>query len=602
MDSKELAGLRVAIYARFSSENQRDASIEEQVERCSGWIAAHGGVVDAALIFADRAMSGGGGDRPDYLRMLNLASAPRRLDVIVVEELARLSRDDADLFTTKRMLKFEEVRLIGVTDGVDTGTAGGDLTFGLKSIIASAYTRELSDKTKRGLVGRAKLGLSTGGRTFGYRTEPETGPNGQTTGYRRVVDEFTAEIVRRIFQLYRDGFALAAISKQLNADKVPPPRGDHPLRRDRGWVHTTVRSMLHNATYCGVVSYNDREWRKLPGTNKRRYRRREAKELIQVVDPKLRIIDEELWDAVQERLAATRAYYTKNKDGSDKGRALAGRTTPYLFSKLLKCGLCGSPMVISGGSSTRNYRCSDHIKRGTCANALSVREDVLRKRLLEELLHTLARPSGLAFARKCIAEDLGEVERQQRAKLTELRRHATEVGRKLDALLDFIADGHARSNRAALGAKLEALEAEKLTAERAIRAVERQSVAPVALPTPDEMLGLAYALEARMAGDTVRGREELRELFKDGLIALVPQPGGYYVARSAVLPLVLITKPPPEETRGGGFGTQSLVARGRFEPPFGGSVRRRRASCRGGWARRRGRACAVGGRGGWGEW
>jgi hypothetical protein len=92
-------------------------------------------------------------------------------------------------------------------------------------------------------------------------------------------------------------------------------------------------------------------------------------------------------------------------------------------------------------------------------------------------------------------------------------------------------------------------------------------VAPVALPTPDEMLGLAYALEARLAGDTVRGREELRELFKDGLITLVPQPGGYYVARSAVLPLVLITKPPPEETRGGGFGTQSLVARGGFEPP-----------------------------------
>ena len=81
------------------------------------------------------------------------------------------------------------------------------------------------------------------------------------------------------------------------------------------------------------------------------------------------------------------------------------------------------------------------------------------------------------------------------------------------------------------------------------------------------MLKLAYALEGRLASDTVRGREELRELFKDGLITLVPQPGGYYVARSAVLPLVLITKPPPEETRGGGFGTQSLVAPEGFEPP-----------------------------------
>lgn len=153
-------------------------------------------------------------------------------------------------------------------------------------------------------------------------------------------------------------------------------------------------------------------------------------------------------------------------------------------SKLLKCGLCGSPMVISGGSSTRRYRCSDYIKRGTCSNALSVREDILRKRLLEELLHTLARPSGLAFARKCIAEDLGEVERQRRSRLTELRQHAAEVERKLDALLAFVAHGHARCNRAALGAGLEAPEAEKVTAERAIRAVERQSVAPVCATRP----------------------------------------------------------------------------------------------------------------------
>jgi DNA invertase Pin-like site-specific DNA recombinase len=481
-----------------------------------------------------------------------------------VEDLSRLSRDDAELFATKRLLNYDGVRLVGVTDGVDTGTPGGDLTFGLKTIISSNYVRELSDKTKRGLVGRAKLGLSTGGRTFGYRTEPETGSNGQITGHRRLVDETTAAVVRRIFGLYRDGFALAAIAKELNADDVPPPRANHPLRRDSGWVHTTIRSMLYNPVYSGVASYNEREWRKLPGTNKRRYRKRSASELIRVTNTELRIIDEELWDAVQTRLEATRTYYAKDKAGNAKGRALAGRTTPYLFSKLLICGICGSPMAISGGSSTRYYRCSAHSKRGTCSNALSVREDILRSRLLEELLHTLARPAGLDFARKCIAEGLGDLERTRRSKLTELRKQSADATRKLDALPDFVADGHAKTNRAALGAKLDALETEKGTAEWALRVLERESTEPVPLPTPEEMLKLAFDLKARLASDTVRGREELRKLFKDGLITLLPQPGGYYVAKSAVLPLVLITKPPPEETRGGGFGTQSLVARGRF--------------------------------------
>jgi hypothetical protein len=102
-----------------------------------------------------------------------------------------------------------------------------------------------------------------------------------------------------------------------------------------------------------------------------------------------------------------------------------------------------------------------------------------------------------------------------------------------------------------------ALEAEKVTAERAVPEIEHESVEPVPLPTPEETLKLAFDLDARLRGDTLRGREELRELFKDGLITLLPQAAGYYVARSEV-PLVLITRPPPE-----GGSTRRLVARGR---------------------------------------
>jgi site-specific DNA recombinase len=377
----------------------------DQITELRQSVERRGGSLDEHLVFSDAEVSGGIWERSG-LRALLLAVESGRVRRIFVEDL----------------------------------------------IIASAFSRELSDKTKRGLVGRAKLGLSTGGRTFGYRTEPETSANGQIIGHRRVVDETTAKTVRRIFQLYHEGLSLIAIAKQLNGDKVPPPRGDHPQRRSSGWVHTTVRAMLYNPIYSGVASYNEREWIKKPGTNSRRYRKRDAKELVTVVDPKLRIIDEVLWDAVQTRLEQTHAHYTKNQAGRDKGKAFAGRQTPYLF-KLLKCGLCGSPMNISGGSSTRYYRCDAHNKRGTCSNALSVREDILRQKLLEELLHTLARPSGLAFARKCIAEGLGEIERTRRSKLTDLKERVDDIARRLDALVNFIADGHARSNGAALGAK-----------------------------------------------------------------------------------------------------------------------------------------------------
>jgi site-specific DNA recombinase len=343
---------------------------------------------------------------------------------------------------------------------------------------------------------------------------------------------------------------------------VTPPRGDHPRRRARGWVATTVRQILHNASYIGRQSYNAREWRKQPGTNKRRYRRRAVQELITTEDLKLRIVEQELWDAVQQRLEQVREYYTRDSSGRAKGRAIAGGATPYLFGKLLKCGECGSAMVVSGGSATAYYRCGDHVKRGTCANSLGVREDVLRERLLDELRHTLVRPAGLTFARKCIAERLGEIERERRLSLDDRRRTAAEIAAKIESLVDFIAGGQAKGSYDAIRTRMAALEAEKVTADRNVLDVERQSVEPVPLPTPEQMLKLAFDLDARLRSDTHRGREELRELFKDGLITLVPQPGGFYVARSEVLPLVLITRPPPE-----GGGTRRLVARGGFEPP-----------------------------------
>ena len=105
MASKELLGLRVAVYARFSSEGQREASIEDQLRRCHEFVVANGGTVRDELTFSDRAASGAGTDRPGYERMMRL---------VANEDLSRLSRAAADLFTVQRLFEFLEVRLIGI--------------------------------------------------------------------------------------------------------------------------------------------------------------------------------------------------------------------------------------------------------------------------------------------------------------------------------------------------------------------------------------------------------------------------------------------------------------------------------------------------------
>ena len=73
---------------------------------------------------------------------------------------------------------------------------------------------------------------------------------------------------------------------------------------------------------------------------------------------------------------------------------------------------------------------------------------------------------------------------------------------------------------------------------------------PIKLPTPEEMVRIVFELERRLMADVTRGREELRRFFRDGRIDLGPQPGGFYVARSEILPLVLLTRDSPGENPG----------------------------------------------------
>ena len=77
--------------------------------------------------------------------------------------------------------------------------------------------------------------------------------------------------------------------------------------------------------------------------------------------------------------------------------------------------------------------------------------------------------------------------------------------------------------------------------------LERRAQTAIRLPSPDELMGIVFELEKRLSADTTQAREELRRIFRDGKITLLPQPGGFYVARSEALPLVLLTLPPPAD-------------------------------------------------------
>src|SRR5690606_3900168 len=190
-------------------------------------------------------------------------------------------------------------------------------------------------------------GHSAGGRIYGYRSVDDGDYK------RRVVVEDEAAIVREIFERYVAGEPVKAIARDLNARKVPPPGAawNGRARRALGWVNTTISGahskasgILRNPIYAGRCVWNKRKGKKVPGTAQRIQHRRPDSEWIEYADESLRIVTDELWNAAQARLSASR-----------KGSNGKGRPARYLLSGVLKCACCGGSYVMA---NDRNYRCS----------------------------------------------------------------------------------------------------------------------------------------------------------------------------------------------------------------------------------------------------
>lgn len=540
-----------AIYARYSSDRQRETSIEDQVRRCREYIASKDGDPGAARVFSDYAMSGASLDRPGFESLMAGVDSGN-VEVIVTESLDRISRDFADSAAIFKKLQYARVPLIGVADGIDTGERNAKLGFTIKSLLGDLYLDDLRDKTLRGLEGRALAGKATGNVPYGFRTVPADDGSGSEIA----IDDEQAKLVQRIFELFRDGHSYAQIAKALNAERIPSPRA-RTKHESRGWPHTTIRSMLKNERYIGVWTYKTTEWVKVPGTNKRRPRKRDDAEVIRAERPHLRIVPEDLWSAVQMRLERIgKRYKSDRREPSIASRAV------YPLSGLIRC-TCGAPMSIYGGSRTaKRYRCADNIKRGTCENSLSVKEEIARRVILSGVRARLMRPAAIEFIRKEFARGLGEASRSLDVEIDERRKRLARTEGKIRGLIEFIAGGDRSSY---VVETLHDLEVQAKADKAAIKSLRDQARKPIALPSADELIGSVLDVEQAIAEDPVTGRERLHALFSGRRIDLEVVEG-VYVAKSALLPLVALQEP-QKDTADPERGRRyiELVAGARFE-------------------------------------
>lgn len=240
--------MRAAIYARYSTDLQRDASIDDQVRSCKARIDKEGRVL--LTTYTDRAISGSIRMRPGYQKLLQDARSGE-LDVVVAEALDRLSRDQEDIASLYKHLSFSGVRLITISEGEIN-----ELHVGLKGTMKALFLKDLAEKTRRGLEGRVREGKSAGGLCFGYDVVRGHDAHGEPIHGGRTTNDAEAGIVRRIFSEFAAGKSPRRIAIELNRGPIPGPRGGE-------WDASTINGsaargtgILNNELYIDRLVWN----------------------------------------------------------------------------------------------------------------------------------------------------------------------------------------------------------------------------------------------------------------------------------------------------------------------------------------------------------
>src|SRR6266481_5226577 len=278
--------MRAVTYARYSSDLQREASIEDQIRVCRQRIEREGWQLGST--YSDAASRGASRLRPGYQKLLEDARAGE-FDVVVAEALDRLTRDQEDVAGLFKRLRFAGVRLLTLAEGEIS-----ELHVGLKGTMNALFLKDLAQKVRRGLEGRVRHGRSGGGLCFGYDIIREHDARGEPIRGGRKINQAEAAVVGRIFAEFAAGKSPRAIAHRLNSERITGPHGKNwgPSTIYGNWRRGT--GVLNNELYVGKLVWNRQSFIKDPATGKRQARPNPTDEWVMQDVPDLRIVSDQL--------------------------------------------------------------------------------------------------------------------------------------------------------------------------------------------------------------------------------------------------------------------------------------------------------------------
>ncbi len=529
--------IKVALYARYSSENQRDASIEDQLRLCrlhaekQSWT-----IVDS---YTDRAISGASLLRPGIQELIQDATRGR-FAIVLAEAMDRLSRDQEDIAGLFKRMAFSGVKIVTLSEGDVT-----HLHVGLKGTMNALFLKDLADKVRRGLRGRVEGGKSGGGNCYGYDVVKKFAADGEPVRGDRAINKFEACVVRRIFSNYASGKSPKRIAFELNKEGIKAPGGGY-------WGFSTINGnrrrgtgILNNEMYVGRIVWNRLRYIKDPDTGKRVSRPNPESEWIFHDVPELRIIEQDLWDRIKARQEAIKVERSTGKPNRLHERQRA----KYLFSGLTRCACCG------GGYSMISQTlvgCSTARNKGICKNRLNIRRDGLEKRVLDGLKGHLMDPELFAIFCEEFTRRMNERRMEARAAIDAAHAEIPRIERDLERLVDrFLKEDEAAD---ALHARMKQLEARKR--ELQVFLADAEEPPPVLHPS----MAIVYRQRVAALYDALQ-HEESRAPAAD-------------IIRSLVSEIILTPKNGflQVELRGDLAGILTVAAAGRPKSPTSGEA------------------------------
>jgi site-specific DNA recombinase len=403
-----------------------DASIEDQIRLCKERAKREGWRV--ANCYTDHAISGASLLRSGIQTLLQDAQAGK-FDVILAEAIDRLSRDQEDIAHIYKRARFAGVRIVTLSEG-----EVNELHIGLKGTMGALFLKDLADKTRRGLRGRVEAGKSGGGNSFGYDVVRRLDAEGLPVRGERKINATQAGIVSRIFNDYAAGRSPVAIAKQLNRENIPGPSGT-------AWGPSTIHGnpergtgILNNELYIGKLVWNRLRYIKDPETGKRVSRPNPESEWITQDVPDLRIVADDLWQAVKARQGLLRSTRTGKKAPGYWDR----RRPRFLFSGLMRCGCCGGGFI---NLNSERIGCATARNKGTCDNRRTMRRDALDGAVLEGLQRHLMDPALCDLFCQEYTRQMNRLHRENNAHRKGDRSALAKIERELDRLVQALMDG-----------------------------------------------------------------------------------------------------------------------------------------------------------------